>query len=232
MPILAIVRILIVEDDGPIADFVSRGLAAHGHQPSSVADGVDGILAARDPEIELVILDLSLPGIDGQEILPRIRADRPGLPVLVLTARDDLGSKVRALDSGADDYLTKPFALDELLARIRALTRRSDQPSSAVLRAGDLELDLHGRRATLEGTVVVLSAREFALLEYLMRHPGQVLSRQQLLGAVWEYDFDPRSNVVDVFIRYLRRKIDRQGQPSLITTLRGAGYRFDPPNDH
>lgn len=230
MPILAAVRILIAEDDEPLADFVGRGLSSHGHQPQWVGDGIDALAAARDPGVELVILDLALPGLDGQAILPRIRSGRPDLPVLVLTARDDLQSKVLALDAGADDYLTKPFALEELLARIRALTRRSDQPSSGVLRAGDLELELRARRVQRSGSELDLSAREFALLEYLMRHARQALSRQQILGAVWEYDFDPRSNVVDVYIRYLRRKIDRPGERSFIATLRGSGYRFDPPN--
>ncbi|MBA2450704.1 MAG: response regulator transcription factor [Chloroflexi bacterium] len=222
-------RILIIEDELGIVRFLERGLTAHGHQVVSADNGDDGVLLAVDETVDFVLLDISLPGLDGHEVLRRIRAVRPGLPVLMLTARDDLRNKVSALDAGADDYLTKPFAFEELLARIRALTRRADQPRAAQLEAGDLWVDLLSRRARRGSRPVELSSREFALLEYFMRHPGQVLSRQQILSAVWEYAFDGGSNVVDVYIRYLRRKIDRGGEPSLITTIRGAGYRFDPP---
>ncbi len=147
----------------------------------------------------------------------------------MLTARDNLQNKVSALDAGADDYLTKPFAFEELLARIRALTRRTDQPQASLIEAGGLRVDLLSRRTWRGDKQVDLSAREFALLEYFMRHPGQALSRQQILSAIWDYAFDPGSNVVDVYVRYLRRKIDRRGEPSLIETVRGVGYRFDPP---
>jgi DNA-binding response OmpR family regulator len=174
---------------------------------------------------------ISLPGLDGHQVLRRIRATRPELPVLMLTARDDLKNKVDALDEGADDYLTKPFAFEELLARIRALTRRTDQPSSSRLQAGDLCVDLLSRDVRRDERQVELSSREFALLEYFMRHPRQVLSRQQILSSIWDYSFDPGSNVVDVYVRYLRRKLDRPGERSLITTVRGTGYRFDPPED-
>jgi DNA-binding response OmpR family regulator len=194
-------RILIVEDEAAIVRFLERGLAAHGHQLVSAQSGEDGVVLAADETIDFLLIDVSLPGIDGHEVLRRIRATRPDLPVLMLTARDDLQNKIRALDAGADDYLTKPFAFEELLARIRALTRRVDQPRSA----------------------------QFALLEHFMRRPGQVLSREQILSAIWDYAFEPGSNIVDVYIRYLRRKIDHPGEPSLITTVRGAGYRFDPP---
>jgi DNA-binding response OmpR family regulator len=172
-----------------------------------------------------VLLDISLPELSGHEVLSRIRARRPDLPVLMLTARDDLDNKVRALDSGADDYLTKPFAFDELLARIRALTRRSDQASGAQLVIGDVRLDVLARRAWRGERVIELSNREFTLLEYLLRHSSQVLSRTQILFAVWEYDADPSSNVVDVYVRYMRRKL---GEPTPITTVRGSGYRYDP----
>jgi DNA-binding response OmpR family regulator len=219
-------HILLIEDDERISSFLQRGLAAQGHQVMLAGDGNDGLELALDPHVELVILDLGLPGRDGQEVLARLRQQRRSLPVLVLTARDALEEKVRALDAGADDYLTKPFALDELLARVRALSRRSDQSSADVIELSAVRLDLHSRQVDAHGVVVDLSAREFALLEYLMRHAGQVMSRTQILAAVWGYDFDPLSNVVDVYVRYLRRKIDRPGEPSLIETVRGAGYRF------
>lgn len=220
-------RILIIEDDDRIVRFLQRGLVAMGHQVVAASNGDDGVALSLDAEVEFVLLDLSLPGLDGQEVLLQVRRKRPGLPILVLTARDALEEKVRALDGGADDYITKPFALDELLARLRALTRRADQPSGSELQADDLRLDLRTRRAHRGGSAIELSSREYALLEYLMRHPGQILTREQILAAVWEYDFDPQSNVVDVYIRYLRRKIDRPGEPSLIRTVRGAGYGLD-----
>jgi DNA-binding response OmpR family regulator len=223
------VRILIIEDDEAIVRMLSRGLAAHGHRLVSAENGEEGVAAARDESVELVLLDIALPGMDGQEVLRRIRVSRPNLPVLMLTARDDLQNKVTALNAGADDYLTKPFAFEELLARIRALTRRAGQPESTRLEAGDLRLDLLSRRCWRGDKSIELSSREFALLEHFMRHRGQVLSRQQLLSAIWDYSFDPGSNVVDVYVRYLRRKIDRPGEPSLIATVRGAGYRFEPP---
>jgi DNA-binding response OmpR family regulator len=222
-------RILVVEDDAQIASFLERGLTARGYQVSLADRGDDGLELARSDEVELVVLDLSLPGIDGLEVLERLRAARRDLPVLVLTARDALDQKVRALDLGADDYMTKPFALDELLARLRALTRRTDQRTADAIEVGDLRLDLLTRRATRGGEAIELSTREFVLLEYLMRHPDQVLSRTQILTAVWEYDFDPLSNIVDVYVRYLRRKVDRPGEPSTIETVRGAGYRLRSP---
>ena len=218
-------RILAVEDEPAILRLLERGLTAAGHQVLTASSGEDGAVIAMDEAVDLVLLDISLPELSGHEVLGRIRSRRPALPVLMLTARDELDHKVRALDAGADDYLTKPFAFEELLARIRALTRRADQSSAAQLEVGDVRLDLLGRRAWRGGRVMELSNREFALLEYLLRHPGQVLSRTQILFGVWEYDADPSSNVVDVYVRYLRRKL---GEPSPISTVRGAGYRFDP----
>jgi DNA-binding response OmpR family regulator len=222
-------RILIVEDEAGIVRFLERGLAAHGYQPLSADNGEDGVRLVEDEAVDLVLLDIMLPGLDGQEVLKRIRARRPELPILMLTARDNLQNKVRALDAGADDYLTKPFAFEELLARIRALTRRTDQSQGSLIEAGGLRVDLLSRRAWRDDKQIDLSAREFALLEYFMRHPGQALSRQQILSAIWDYAFDPGSNVVDVYVRYLRRKIDRPGEPSLIETVRGVGYRFESP---
>lgn len=218
-------RILAVEDEPAILRMLERGLTAAGHQVLTAARGEDGAILATDEGVDLVLLDISLPGLSGHDVLSRIRARRPDLPVLMLTARDDLDNKVRALDAGADDYLTKPFAFEELLARIRALTRRTDQASSTHLEAGDVRLDLLGRRVWRGERPIELSNREFTLLEHLMRHAGQVLSRTQILFAVWEYDADPSSNVVDVYIRYLRRKL---GEPSPISTVRGSGYRYEP----
>ncbi|CAA9410015.1 MAG: response regulator in two-component regulatory system with PhoQ [uncultured Rubrobacteraceae bacterium] len=223
--------ILIVEDDPAIVRFLERGLGAHGHSTMTAGDGEEGVRLAAEESVEMVLLDVMLPRLDGQQALQRIRLRRPNLPVLMLTARDEVHHKVNALDSGADDYLTKPFDLEELLARMRALTRRSDQPWSSKMAFGDLSVDLRSRRVRRGEKQVDLSSREFALLEYFMRHPGQVVSRQQILSAVWDYAFDPGSNVVDVYVRYLRSKLDRRGDPSVIETVRGAGYRFEPPAD-
>jgi DNA-binding response OmpR family regulator len=217
-------HILAIEDEPAILRMLERGLSAAGHQLLTASTGDDGAVMAEDESVDIVLLDISLPDVSGHDVLSRIRMRRPSLPVLMLTARDDLDNKVRALDAGADDYLTKPFAFEELVARIRALTRRSDQETAAEVRAGDVRLDLRARRAWRGDRMIELSNREFALLEYLLRHPNQVLSRTQILFAVWEYDADPSSNVVDVYIRYLRRKL---GEPTPITTMRGAGYRYD-----
>ncbi len=222
-------RVLIVEDDPAIVRFLERGLAAHGHQSITADNGHDGVIMAADESVDFVLLDIMLPGMDGQEVLRRIRARRPGLQVLMLTARDEVRDKVSALDGGADDYLTKPFDLEELLARMRALVRRADQPQASRIQIGDLKMDLRSHRVWRGEKLVDLSSREFALLEYFVRHQGQVLSRQQILSAVWDYAFDPGSNVVDVYVSYLRNKLDRRGEPSLISTVRGAGYRFEPP---
>jgi DNA-binding response OmpR family regulator len=221
-------RILIIEDDAAITRVLQRGLNAHGHQTVIADTGEDGLALTTDETVELVLLDLSLPGLNGHQVLEMLRTRRTRLPVIVLTARDDLKSKVSALHGGADDYLTKPFAFEELLARIHAVTRRLDQPESSQLLLGPLRLDLLAQRAWRGDMLIELSKREFALLEYFMRHPEQVLSRQQILSSVWDYTFDPESNVVDVYVRYLRSKIDEPGKPSLISTVRGAGYRFEP----
>jgi two-component system OmpR family response regulator len=222
-------RVLIVEDDPAIVRFLERGLAAHGHQSISAENGQDGVQMATDESVDFVLLDIMLPGMDGQEVLRRIRARRPGVPVLMLTARDEVRAKISALDGGADDYLTKPFDLEELFARMRALIRRADQPQASRIQIGDLKMDLRSHRVWRGEKLADLSSREFALLEYFVRHQGQVLSRQQILSGVWDYAFDPGSNVVDVYVSYLRNKLDRRGEPSLIATVRGAGYRFEPP---
>jgi len=222
-------QILLIEDEPAVARMVSRGLTAHGHQVLTAETGEDGLLFIETESFDLVLLDILLPDADGHEVLAQIRQMRSDLPVIMLTARDDLPSKVRALDSGADDYITKPFAFEEFFARIRALTRRSDQQRSGSIELGDLRIDLLSHRVWRNGELIALSRRELALLEYFVRHQGQLLSRAQILSSVWEYDFEGESNIVDVYVRYLRLKLDRPGQPSLVTTVRGSGYRFDPP---
>lgn len=217
-------RILLVEDEDRIASFVVKGLSAEGHTVERAANVAEALGLALTREYDLVILDLLLPDGDGRDVLKRLRAEHSDVPVLVVSALGDIDDKVDLLDAGANDYLTKPFAFAELAARVRALTRVG-QTRSDVLRSGDLELDTKTRVATNGDVKVDLPAREFALLEYLMRHQGQVLTRQQLLNAVWGFDFDTDSNVVDVYVSYLRRKLDRGDGPSIIETVRGAGYR-------
>jgi DNA-binding response OmpR family regulator len=221
--------ILIVEDDPAIVRFLERGLAAHGHSTVTAGDGEEGVRLAAEESVEMVLLDIMLPRLDGQQALKRIRLRRPGLPVLMLTARDDLENKVVALRSGADDYLTKPFAFEELMARIEALSRRAGRQEPVEINAGDLRMDLLSRRLWRGEKEVELSPREFVLLEYFARHPGEELTRQRILSDIWGYDFDPGSNVLDVYVRHLRHKIDLPGEPSSITAIRGVGYRFDPP---
>src|SRR5215213_10255505 len=215
--------ILIVEDEAAIARFLKRGLNAHGHRVVCAYDGEEGTRLAVDEPVDLVLLDISLPRLDAREVLRRIRLRRPDLPVLMITARDDTRNKVGALDAGADDYLTKPFVFEELLARVRALTRCSRQPASAQIQTDDLRIDLLSRYAWRKDEKIELSSRERAFLEYFVRHNGQVLSRQQILSAIWDYDFAAASNVVDVYVRHLRNKVDPPDGPSSIQTIRGAG---------
>ncbi len=222
-------RILLIEDELAITRMVERGLAAHGHQVLSAENGEDGLLIVAAEQLDLVLLDIGLPDHSGHEILREIRRQRSELPVIMLTARDDVESKVSALDGGADDYMTKPFSYEEMLARIRARTRDTGQRQSSTLQLGDLTIDLQAHRVWRAGDHIDLSRREFALLEYFARNRGRLLSRQQILTAVWEYEFEGESNVVDVYVRYLRNKLDREGEPSLFSTIRGSGYRFDPP---
>lgn len=216
-------RILIVEDEERIVSFLEKGLRANGYATVAVGDGDSAVALARDDSFDLMILDLGLPGKDGREVLRIVRSRGERLPIVVLTARDGVDDTVGSLEQGADDHVTKPFRFEELLARIRLRIRDDARPTeTTVLEAGDVRLDLRSRRATSEGRTVELTAREFALLETFMRHPGQVLTREQLLSHVWGYDFDPGSNVVDVYVRYLRRKL---GEGS-IETVRGMGYRM------
>ncbi|MDQ3782478.1 MAG: response regulator transcription factor [Actinomycetota bacterium] len=215
-------RILIAEDERGIASFLEKGLRAEGFTTLVVEDGPSAVSAARDRDFDLVILDLGLPYLDGHEVLAEIRGRGERMPVIILTARKGVGDAVTGLEGGADDYVTKPFRFQELMARIRARMRDQGTSEVTVLEVGDVTLDLRTRKATTGGKEVELSAREFTLVETLMRHPGQVLSRQQLLSHVWGYDFDTGSNIVDVYIGYLRRKLGKD----LIETVRGMGYRL------
>ncbi len=219
-------RILIAEDEERIASFIERGLRNNGFVTTVVGDGETAYSEAVSGSYDLLLLDIGLPRVDGFTVLRRLREARVTMPVVILTARDSVRDTVAGLESGADDYLAKPFAFEELLARVR-LRLRSDGSGTAdanVLQVGDLGLDLRTRRALVDGRTVELTAREFLLAEVFCRHPDQVLSREQLLSQVWGFDFDPGSNVVDVYIRYLRRKL---GQ-NRIQTIRGMGYRLRP----
>ena len=214
-------HILLIEDDPRIREIVERGLGARGFVVSAAPDGESGLDLVRKLDVDLVLLDLLLPKTHGLAVLEEIRALKPRLPVIAVTALDDTDSKVGGLNAGADDYVTKPFSVDELAARVRARLRW-DPEDNGVLKAGPLTLDLAAHRALLDGRDITLSARELELLAAFMRHPGQVLSRGQLLRLVWELDFDPGSNVVEVYVAALRRKIGAE----FIETVRGSGYRF------
>ncbi len=225
--------ILIVEDDEGIAAFLAKGLKAEGYATAVARDGDEALAlaAASADNLDLVLLDLTLPGTDGLSVLRTWRAQRLGVPVIVLTARGETADKVRGLDAGADDYVTKPFAFDELLARVRAALRSVEQRSSTELVVDDLRLDLLTKVAWRGERRVELAPREWALLELFMRHPDRLLSRTQILSRVWDYDFDPGTNVVEVYISYLRRKLNQEGLPPLIRTVRCAGYRLRNPSD-
>jgi len=220
------VRILVVEDEQRIAAFVKRGLEEEHYAVDVAYDGEEALDWAAVVDYDLIVLDVLLPKKDGMQVCRELRAQGKKVPVLMLTARDAIEDRVRGLDSGADDYLVKPFAFQELLARIRALLRRRGEVKITRLQVSDLVLDTITHRATRGGRVIELTAREYALLEFLMRHPGQVLSRTQIAEHVWDYDFFTTSNVVDVYIRYLRRKIDKEFEVKLIKTVRGVGYKI------
>jgi DNA-binding response OmpR family regulator len=217
-------RILIAEDEARLASFLEKGLRASGYATTVVADGRRATTMARDDDFDLLVLDLGLPGMDGLDVLRELRRGGQRLPVIVLTARGDPHDRVTGLETGADDYLVKPFHFEELVARIKARLRegRATATEDAQLRVGDLALDLRTRWARLGNDTVELSAREFELLRTFLEHPNQVLSREQLLALVWGYDYDPGSNVVDVYVGYLRRKLGGQR----FETVRGVGYRY------
>jgi heavy metal response regulator len=221
-------RILVVEDERKVASFIQRGLEAEAHQVDVAHDGDTGLARSLYGQYDLLILDVMLPGRDGLSVLRELRARRRQLPVLLLTARAGVTDKVAGLDGGADDYLTKPFEVAELLARVRALLRRGT-PAPAVLAVADLRLDPSTRTVTRADRAIDLTAREYALLEYFLRNPGRVLSRALIAQHVWGVSFDTFTNVIDVYVNYLRRKIDADFEPKLIHTVRGAGYVLRGP---
>ena len=221
-------QILIFEDDPGIVSFLEKGLHAEGYQTTVASKAADARAALEAPQshIDLVLLDLGLPSDDGVKVLREWRNEGHDLPVIILTARAEVSDKVEGLNAGANDYVTKPFSFDELLARIRAVLRTVEQPSAQELVVLDLRLDLMTKVAWRAGQRIDLAPREWALLEMFMRNPDQVLSRAQILSRVWDFSFDPGSNIVDVYVGYIRRKINRSGLASLLFTVRGAGYRF------
>ena len=219
-------RVLIVEDEIKLASVIRRGLRGEGMAVDVTARGEDALWMAGATDYDAVVLDVMLPGMDGFEVCAKLREDSVWSPVIMLTARDGVDDRVTGLDSGADDYLTKPFAFDELLARLRALARRGPVERPVLLSVGDLRLDPATRQVWRGEDEIELSAREFALLETFMRRPGEVLSRFHLLEHVWDYEYENRSNVVDSYVRYLRNKIDRPFGTKSIETVRGAGYRL------
>jgi DNA-binding response OmpR family regulator len=222
-------RVLIIEDEQKMADLIKRGLEEEGMEAETAYDGETGLEAGKSGKHDLVILDLGLPGRDGLEVSRELRESGVKSPILILTAQDSTEMKVKGLDNGADDYLTKPFAFTEMLARVRALLRRTQSEDSTKLQIGDLTLNLINRRVTRGAVEVQLTGKEFALLEFFMRHPDEILSREILSEKVWEETFDTLTNVIDVYINYLRNKIDRQFEPKLIHTVRGVGYMFKTP---
>jgi len=223
---MAVVRVLIVEDEPRMAGLIRRGLVEEGHVADVAPSGEDAVWMAGSHPYEAIVLDVMLPGADGFEVCRRMRDGGVWAPVLMLTARDAVDDRVNGLDAGADDYLTKPFAFEELLARLRALTRRAPAERPTVLETGDLRLDPAAHRAWRGDRELDLSAKEFALLELFMRRPGVTLSRTQLLDGAWDMAFESKSNVIDVYVRYLREKIDRPFSRHTLETIRGVGYRL------
>jgi DNA-binding response OmpR family regulator len=220
------VEILVVEDEAGIADFLERGLRAEGYEVSVAEDGETGARLAVEPGVDLVVLDRMLPRLDGLEVLARVRRARPLLPVIMLTAKAEVADRVEGLDSGATDYVTKPFAFEELLARIRARLRDGDANSERVVEAAGIRLDLITREALRGEIATRLPEREADLLAYLIRNQGRVCSRDELLSSVWGYDHDPGTNIVQVYVGYLRRRLARPGSPAPIETVRSVGYRL------
>ena len=223
-------RILVVEDERKLAGVIRRGLEEQGYAVDLAYDGEEGLELAEVEPYDLVLLDIMLPKLDGLEVCKRLRARRRNMPVLMLTARDAVDDRVAGLDAGADDYLVKPFAFRELLARVRALLRRDGLSKDPVLRVGDLELDTVRHEVRRAGRPVELTSKEYAILEYFARNPNRVLTRTQIAEHVWDYDFVAMSNVVDVYVRYLRRKLGDEQEPRLLRTIRGTGYQLKAPD--
>jgi two-component system OmpR family response regulator len=219
-------KVLIVEDELKMATLLRRGMRAEGVTADVATTGEDALWMAAATDYDAIVLDLMLPGLDGFEVLDRLRGEKIWAPVLILTARDAVRDRIAGLDGGADDYMSKPFSFAELLARLRALVRRGAVERPTELRVGSLELDPATRVVRRDETEIELSAKEFTLLEVFMRHPGEVLSRLQLLEQAWDYDYENRSNVVDSYVRFLRRKIDAPFDVTSLETVRGAGYRL------
>jgi DNA-binding response OmpR family regulator len=219
--------ILVIEDEPGIVDFLQRGLAGYGYQVSTALDGVTGTEKALSEHVDLVVLDMMLPGRSGMQVLASIKDAKPTVPVIALTARGEIDDRIAGLDAGLVDYLTKPFSLRELAARIRAQLRASSEATTTTLSGAGIELDLLSRQVRRAGDLVRLSSTEFELLHYLMRNSGRVLTREQILRAVWGYEYDPGTNVVDVYVGYLRRKLGRADRRAPIVTVRTVGYRFD-----
>jgi two-component system response regulator MprA len=217
-------RILIVEDEEQIASFLRRGLASEGYEVDTAADGQTALARAREARPDLVVLDLMLPGMDGLEVCRRLRTAHSSLPILILTARDSVSDRVQGLDAGSDDYMVKPFALAELFARVRALLRRAGPGEPETLQFADLRLDTGTRQVNRSDARIELTSKEFDLLELFLRHPRQVLSRETIYDQVWGYDFGGESNIIEVYIRYLRQKLEADGKPRLLFTVRGVGY--------
>ena len=219
-------RVLVVDDETRMASLLKRALEEEGHVVDVAADGADGLWLAAENPYGAIVLDVMLPDFDGFELCRRIRGNGQWVPVIMLTARDSVGDRVRGLDAGADDYLVKPFSLAELAARLRALARRDDRPRPVILAEGDLSIDPAAKRAWRAGTELHLSPKEFALLELFLRHPGDVLTRSRIIEALWDFAYDGGSNVVDQYVNYLRRKIDTPFGRHDIETVRGMGYRL------
>ena len=230
-------RILIAEDDAPLATVIAQAFKSEGHVAEVACDGHDALQRMQKEEFDFLVLDLNLPVISGSEVLQKVRSENPNVPILILTATDEVAERVTCLDAGADDYLTKPFSFSELSARIRAVLRRKNQPGQAYLKVADLELDYMQRTVQRGGRVIELTPKEFGLLEYFMRNPGQHITRNMIIEHVWKLSPDTMTNVVDVYVNYLRRKIDEGAKVKLIRTVRGVGYEFgvsegaDTPED-
>lgn len=217
-------RLLVVEDEKKVASFIKKGLEEEHYAVDVAEDGEMGLYMTETNDYDLIVLDLMIPKIDGWELLRRIRANQNNVPILILTARDSVEDRVRGLNGGCDDYLTKPFAFAELLARIRALLRREKLEKEPMLKVGDLTLSLVTHRVMRKGKEIELTSKEYALLEYFMRNPDRILTRAMIAEHVWDYHFDSTTNVIDVYVNYLRKKIDKDFEPKLIHTIRGVGY--------